>query len=175
MIDPSSVKDRITESLEILSNFRNRKNGKQSRSDLLSQLSQDLSEYYGYMPELTEFLLDLFSPVECVEYMEASDRPRPMVIRANTLKTTRKDLMEALSKRGATVEAIEWSKVAIKVKESAVPIGATPEYLAGHYMLQSAAWLNPVLAQAPKPNQRGLDMFAGPGGQQWTGGHPWQN
>lgn len=63
--------------------------------------------------------------------MESSDRPRPLVIRANTLKTSRKDLMEALSKRGANVEAVEWSKVAIKVTESSVPIGATPEYLAG--------------------------------------------
>jgi ribosomal RNA methyltransferase Nop2 len=165
MINPSSVKDRISESLEALANFRSRKNKLQSRADILYKLSHDLSEYYGYMPELTDFLLDLFSPVECVEYMEASDRPRPLVIRANTLKTTRKDLMEALSKRGATVEAIEWSKVAIKVKESAVPIGATPEYLAGHYMLQSAASLNPVMALAPKTNERILDMSAAPGGK----------
>ena len=71
--------------------------------------------------------------------MDASDRPRPVVIRTDTLKVTRRELMEALDKRGANVEAIEWSKVAVKIVESAVPIGATPEYLAGQYMLQSAA------------------------------------
>lgn len=97
--------------------------------------------------------------------MDASDRPRPLVIRTNTLKTTRKDLMEALTKRGSVVEPIEWSKVSIKVTESSVPIGATPEYLAGYYMLQSAASLNPVMALAPIPGERVLDMSAAPGGK----------
>lgn len=97
--------------------------------------------------------------------MDASDRPRPLVIRTNTLKTTRKTLMEALGKRGAVVETIDWSKVAIKVTESSIPIGATPEYLSGHYMLQSAASMNPVLALAPQPNERVLDMSAAPGGK----------
>lgn len=36
----------------------------------------------------------MFSPAECVEFLEASDKPRPLVIRANTLKTRRKDLAE---------------------------------------------------------------------------------
>ncbi len=128
-------------------------------------LLRDLSDYYGYLPELTGLLLNLFSPAECVEYMDASDRPRPLVIRTNTLKTTRKDLMDALTKRGAAVEAIDWSKVAIKVTESTVPIGATPEYLAGHYMLQSASSMNPVMALAPQPGERVLDMSAAPGGK----------
>ena len=110
-------------------------------------------------------MLNLFSPAECVEYMDASDRPRPLVIRTNTLKITRKDLMDALTKRGAAVEGIEWSKVAIKITESSIPIGATPEYLAGYYMLQSAASMNPVLALAPLPGERVLDMSAAPGGK----------
>jgi len=109
--------------------------------------------------------LDLFSPAECVEFMEASDRPRPLVIRTNTLKTSRKDLMDALSKRGCALEIISWSKVAIKVSEATVPVGATPEYLAGHYMLQSAASQNPVLALSPLPGERVLDMSAAPGGK----------
>lgn len=39
----------------------------------------------------------MFSPAECVEFLEASDKPRPLVIRANTLKTRRKDLAEVSS------------------------------------------------------------------------------
>lgn len=136
-----------------------------SRGEILSTLCKDLSEYYGYIPELCELLLDLFSPAECVEYMDASDRPRPTVIRTNTLKITRKDVMEALVKRGVAVEEIEWSKVAVKVTESSVPIGATPEYLAGYYMLQSAASMNPVMALDPQPGERVLDMSSAPGGK----------
>ena len=163
--NPKTVREKIDFNLEVLGNFKERADKSKSRADILTELATELSEYYGYTEELSNFLLELFSPAECVEYMDASDRPRPMVIRTNTLKTTRKDLMEQLGKRGANVEAIEWSKVAIKVTESAVPIGATPEYLAGHYMLQSAASLNPVMALAPKVGEKVLDMSAAPGGK----------
>lgn len=163
--NPKSLKERIDASLEILNDFKNRQDKRMCRSDVMETLRKDISEYYGYIPELAEFLLELFSPAECVEFVEASDRPRPLVIRANTLKTNRKDLMEALVKRGAVVESIEWSKVAIKVSESSVPIGATPEYLAGYYMLQSASSMNPVMALDPQPGERVLDMSAAPGGK----------
>lgn len=46
-----------------------------------------------------------------------------------------------------------------------VPIGATPEYLAGHYMLQGASSMLPVMALAPQPEERVLDMCAAPGGK----------
>ena len=34
-----------------------------------------------------------------------------------------------------------------------VPVGATPEYLGGKYMIQSASSLVPVMALAPQPNE----------------------
>ena len=43
--------------------------------------------------------------------------------------------------------------------------GATPEYLAGHYMLQGGASLLPVMALAPQEGERVLDMCAAPGGK----------
>ena len=43
--------------------------------------------------------------------------------------------------------------------------GATPEYLAGHYMLQGASSMLPVMALAPQENERILDMCAAPGGK----------
>lgn len=49
--------------------------------------------------------------------------------------------------------------------ESAVPLGATPEYLAGHYILQAASSFLPVMALAPQPHERVLDMAAAPGGK----------
>lgn len=165
VVNPTYVRERIDHALSILSDFKSRVNKSKSRSEILEELSRDLSEYYGYLMDLSEMFLEIFSPAECVEFMDAGDKARPLVIRTNTLKTTRKDLMDALSKRGVSVEAVEWSKVAIKVTESSVPIGATPEYLAGHYMLQSAASLNPVMALDPQPGERILDMSAAPGGK----------
>ena len=48
---------------------------------------------------------------------------------------------------------------------SAPHAGATPEYLAGHYMLQSAASFMPVVALAPQDSERVLDMASAPGGK----------
>jgi 16S rRNA C967 or C1407 C5-methylase (RsmB/RsmF family) len=52
-----------------------------------------------------------------------------------------------------------------QIFESNVPIGATPEYLAGHYMIQSASSWTPVIALDPQPGERVLDMAAAPGGK----------
>mmetsp|Transcript_27934 Transcript_27934/g.109590 ORF Transcript_27934/g.109590 Transcript_27934/m.109590 type:complete len:372 (+) Transcript_27934:912-2027(+) len=98
--------------------------------------------------------------------MEAMDNPRPLTIRANTLKTRRRDLAQALISRGVNVDPIDkWSKVGLLVSESQVPVGATPEYLAGHYMIQSASSFMPVIALAPQPDERVLDVAAAPGGK----------
>lgn len=43
--------------------------------------------------------------------------------------------------------------------------GATPEYLAGHYMLQGASSMLPVMALAPQEHERILDMCCAPGGK----------
>jgi len=48
---------------------------------------------------------------------------------------------------------------------SQVPVGATPEYLAGHYILQSASSMQPVMALGPQPGEKVLDMSAAPGGK----------
>ena len=43
--------------------------------------------------------------------------------------------------------------------------GATPEYLAGQYMLQGASSFLPVMALSPQEGELVLDMSAAPGGK----------
>merc|ERR1719384_2438313 len=74
--------------------------------------------------------------------------------------------MQSLSARKMNVDPVgDWTKVGLKVYDSAVPVGATPEYLGGHYMIQSASSFIPVMALAPQQNEVVLDMAAAPGGK----------
>ena len=57
------------------------------------------------------------------------------------------------------------SKVGLVIYDSAVSVGATPEYMAGHYMVQSASSFLPVMALAPQEGEKVLDMCAAPGGK----------
>ncbi|KAL7422268.1 rRNA (cytosine-C5-)-methyltransferase nop2 [Cryptotrichosporon argae] len=137
-----------------------------SRSDHLLQLEHDIATYFGYNHFLVNKLMKLFPADEALAFFEANETPRPVTIRANTLRTRRRDLAQALIARGVNLEPIgKWSKVGLQVFESPVPVGATPEYLAGHYMLQAASSFLPVIALAPQPNERVLDMASAPGGK----------
>ena len=157
---------RIKETIKVLSNFKELREEGKSRSDYMDQLKHDVSQAFDYNLDLLELLFDLFAPSECLEFIEAQETARPMTIRTNTLKTKRKDLAKVLIQRGVSLDPIaEWSKVGLKIYESSVPIGATPEYLAGHYILQSPSSFLPVMTLAPQPNERVLDMAAAPGGK----------
>jgi ribosomal RNA methyltransferase Nop2 len=166
VVPPSEIRSRIEAILEVLADFKARREPGRARTEYIDQLASDIAELHGYLPELVDYFLSMFGPSETVEFVDASDRPRPLVIRTNTLKTRRKDLAASLMKRGVTLDPLApWSKVGLKITESPVPVGATPEYLSGMYMLQSAASMCPVMALSPQPSERVLDMSAAPGGK----------
>ncbi|GMH94447.1 hypothetical protein TrVE_jg4917 [Triparma verrucosa] len=166
VVPPTEIRERVEEIIEVMQDFKRRREEGRSRSEYMDQLECDLSEYFGYLPELIGLFLKMFSPSEALEFLDASDKPRPLVIRTNTLKARRKDLAQALIKRGVNLDPLaNWSKVGLKIYESTVPIGATPEYLSGHYMLQSAASMCPVMALEPQPGEKVLDMSSAPGGK----------
>ncbi|RVD88426.1 uncharacterized protein DFL_002612 [Arthrobotrys flagrans] len=164
--DLALLRTRINDVVRVLEDFSNLCEAGRSRTDYTDQIITDISAYYGYSPYLAEKLFHLFSPSEALSFFEANETPRPLVIRTNTLKTHRRDLAQVLINRGVTLEPIgKWSKVGLQVFESQVPLGATPEYLAGHYILQAASSFLPVMALAPQENERCLDMAAAPGGK----------
>ncbi|KAJ3098877.1 rRNA (cytosine-C5-)-methyltransferase nop2 [Phlyctochytrium planicorne] len=164
--DLQMVHTRIQEIVRVLHNFKELKEENRSRSDYTTQLLKDLCTYYGYNEYLMEKLFHLFPLSEAIEFFEANEVQRPVVIRANTLKTRRRDLAQSLMNRGVQLEPVgKWSKVGLQIFDSPVPIGATPEYLSGHYMLQAASSFLPVMALAPQENERVLDMCSAPGGK----------
>lgn len=164
--DLQLLRTRITDTIRILGDLKALGQPGKSRTDYVDLLLKDICTYYGYSPFLAEKLFSLFTPMEAFAFFEANETPRPVVIRTNTLRTNRRSLAQALINRGVVLEPVgKWSKVGLQVFESAVPLGATPEYLAGHYILQAASSFLPVMALAPQPNERILDMAAAPGGK----------
>lgn len=152
-LDLEHTKVRIAEVVQLLKKApASNQNKRPSRQRYVQQLKEDIMTYYSYNEFLTEMLLSYFSPAEAIEFIEASESPRPVTIRVNTLKTKRRELAAALINRGVNLDPIgNWSKVhsddvprrdifalqvGLVIYESPIAVGATPEYMAGHYMLQ---------------------------------------
>lgn len=164
--DLQLLRSRITDAVRVLDDFAKLAEEGRSRAEYTAQLLKDICLYYGYSLYLAEKLFNLFPPREAFAFFEANESARPVVLRANTLRTHRRELAQSLINRGVTLEPVgKWSKVGLQVFESQVPLGATPEYLAGHYILQAASSFLPVMALAPQEHERILDMAAAPGGK----------
>lgn len=164
--DLTLLRTRMIEIVKVLEDFKNLAEEGKSRAQYTERLLQDICDYFGYSPFLAEKLFNLFSPSEAMEFFEANEIARPITIRTNTLKTRRRDLAQTLVNRGVNLQPIgSWTKVGLQIFDSQVPIGATPEYLAGHYILQAASSFLPCMALDPQENERVLDMASAPGGK----------
>lgn len=164
--DLTIVASRLQEIVRVLADYKTLGEAGKSRIDYMNQFQKDVITYFGYSEYLAERFIDFFSPAEALAFFDANETPRPIVIRVNTLKTTKRDLSKALIDRGVNLgEVGKWTKCALQIFESSVPIGATPEYMAGQYILQAASSLVPVLALKPESGDRVLDMAAAPGGK----------
>ena len=157
---------KIQNIVSILSDFKTKREEGKNRSTYMSELKTLCKSYYEYNDDICDLIFNLFPPNEAIEFMEASDSQKVLTIRTNSLKTKRRELAKNLISRGVNLDPLaEWSKVGLKIYSSTVPIGATPEYLSGQYMLQSASSFLPVLAMDPHPSEKILDMCASPGGK----------
>uniref|UniRef100_A0A667X0F4 NOP2 nucleolar protein homolog (yeast) n=1 Tax=Myripristis murdjan TaxID=586833 RepID=A0A667X0F4_9TELE len=153
-VDLQTIHQRIKDNIDVLSHFATKREAGRERSEYVSLLKKDLCTYYSYNNFLIEKLMDIFPLSELIDFLEANEIQRPVTIRTNTLKTRRRDLAQALINRGVNLDPIgKWSKVGLVIYDSSVPIGATPEYLAGQYMLQGASSFLPVMALSPQEGE----------------------
>lgn len=160
------IHERIKDVVNVLMDFAANRDPTRSRAEYMDVLKKDMCAYYSYNEFLMNTFMDVFAVNELVEFLEASEVQRPLTVRTNSLKTRRRDLAQALINRGINLDPVgKWSKVGLVIYSSQVPLGATPEYLAGHYLIQGASSMLPVMALAPQENERILDMCAAPGGK----------
>ena len=164
--DLQIIQTRVKDVIEVLKDFTSRREEGRSRHEYLECLKRDLCSYYNYNDYMMGKLIETFNITDIVDVLEANEVQRPVTIRTNSLKIRRRDLAQALINRGVNLDPVgKWSKVGLVIYSAQVPLGATPEYLAGHYILQGASSLLPVMALAPQENEKVLDMAAAPGGK----------
>lgn len=95
-------------------------------------------------------------------FLEALDRPLPLCMWANTLRTDRSKVSEHLAAEGIDVCPVEWHSAALKAPPSEFA-GQTIPFVAGLYHIQEEVSLLPVVLLDPQPGERVLDLCAAPG------------
>jgi len=113
---------------------------------------------------MVERYLALFGE-ETERFLKGNDAKFHKTIRVNTLATAVRQEVLRLQMKGFELEPVQGLSYALTVRESPVAVGATTEYLLGHYMLQSPASMWAVETLQPSSGQVVVDMCAAPGGK----------
>ena len=91
---------------------------------------------------------------------------RNVTLRANTLKSSSKEIQEKLAEANIAYEAVNWSKEALILKTAKEEdIRKLSIYEEGKIYLQSLSSMLPPIILAPQEKENILDMAAAPGGK----------
>jgi 16S rRNA (cytosine967-C5)-methyltransferase len=97
--------------------------------------------------------------------LQANNRPAPLTIRTNILKTTRSALKVALEAEGAQVAETTSSPVGLDIISSSGWLRTLQTYRDGLFMVQDQAAQLISLLLSPRPGETVLDACAAPGGK----------
>merc|ERR1719412_1999226 len=104
--DLQIIQARIRDVIQVLQDFKNRREEGRDRVSYLNCLKRDLCSYYSYNEFMIEKFIQLFPLSELLEVLEANEVQRPVTIRTNSLKTRRRDLAQALINRGVNLDPV---------------------------------------------------------------------
>lgn len=127
-----------------------------------SDESATLASKYGYDAWIVSRFLQYAPNVQ--ELMDKMEKPPAQYIRVNTLKTSREELEDRLRSKGFGLKSTVIPE-AFAVNKAPMTIGATNEYLLGHYYIQDLSSCMAVDAMEVSENQASLDIAAAPGGK----------
>ncbi|MDD6311526.1 MAG: 16S rRNA (cytosine(967)-C(5))-methyltransferase RsmB [Firmicutes bacterium] len=124
---------------------------------------QYLSVKYSYEPWIIELWLKYYDRAFVEKLLEAGNSKPPMTIRLNWLKVIKKDLVDALEKRGFEVEDGTLCQNALHVKGS----GLLDSDLYGHGLFTPQDESSMLVAEKlnPKHGDLIMDVCAAPGGK----------
>ncbi len=107
-------------------------------------------------------LWDRWGESETRAFCQASNRPAPLTLRVNTLKTNREELMERLRNQGLSVSPTCYSPDGLLLQE-APPVSKMPLLRSGYYQIQDEAAQLIAHLVNPQPGEKVLDACAAPG------------
>jgi NOL1/NOP2/sun family putative RNA methylase len=114
---------------------------------------------------MIERFIQMMGEEETKKLLFFNEKELKKVIRLNSLRCAFPQIIKLLENKGITLADIEGLPEAKEVLKSSIPIGATPEYLNGYYMLQGKNSMYPPRILEPKNGELIGDFAAAPGGK----------
>jgi 16S rRNA (cytosine967-C5)-methyltransferase len=101
---------------------------------------------------------------EAAALMRANNERTPLVLRVNSLKSNRKELLGKLQDAGISAEPTKWSPQGILLADAG-SVEDLPDFANGGFQVQGEASQLVTYLLAPQPGERILDACAAPGGK----------
>lgn len=122
-----------------------------------------LSLKYSYEPWIIELWLEQYAPDFVEELLAAGNQTPDLVIRVNSLKTTREDLKKRIIAKGYKAEDGLLCKEALHVEGRGLLDGRL--YKSGMFSVQDESSILAVNMLDPQPDETVIDVCAAPGGK----------
>ena len=123
-----------------------------------------LSILYSHPEWLVRRWVKRFGEETTEKLLRENNRPAPLIVRANTLKTTRDQLKASLGAEGAAAIETAYSTVGLEIISSP-GLRSLTAYAQGWFMVQDEAAQLIGLMLGPRPGETVLDACAAPGGK----------
>jgi 16S rRNA (cytosine967-C5)-methyltransferase len=123
-----------------------------------------LAVEYSHPEWLVGRWLEYFGLEGAKALMRANNERSPLVLRVNTLKSDRRELLNLLERNGVTAVATQWSPEGVWV-QSGSAVDGLPGFHQGLFQVQGEASQLVAYLLAPQPEERVLDACAAPGGK----------
>ena len=124
-----------------------------------------LGEEYNYEAYMIERFVEMMGKEETSNLLQFNETELNKTIRLNTIRSSFEHTVELLERKRIQLEDIVGIPEGKEIIGSPVPIGATPEYLGGYYMLQGKNSMLPSKILDPKIDELIGDFAAAPGGK----------
>lgn len=128
-----------------------------------TDFSKELSLEFGYDEFIIRRWERFFGRSETEKLVKAMEEV-PKYIRVNTIKIDEEMLVGKLEKRGFKLKKTEVD-YCYEVKEEPYSVGATPEYLMGHYYIMDKSSCIPPIVLEPSRSDLVVDFASSPGGK----------